>query len=115
MNLDKITLNECSNDGTKMYLYYLADAGMWISFGYSAFILAYVATKNGNIDYLESFSIQMQMPTVAINNKDIKKTVMLHEIDQENTGQYMITFDSNFVDTEAYCEWTNTLRSKCNL
>lgn len=112
MNLEKITLNECSNDGTKIYLYYLADVGMWISFGYSAFIVAHVTTKNGDMDYLESFSIQMQMPTVAINNKGLKKIVTLYEVDQENTGQYMITFDSNFVDAEAYCEWTSTLRGK---
>lgn len=109
MDLDKITLNECANDGTKIYIYYSAETGMWSSFGYSAFALASLASKEG-IDHIDSFSVQIQMPSVVINNTGFKKIESIYGTDKIENGQYLIEINSVNVDMEKYRQWTSDLR-----
>ncbi|MEG1916129.1 MAG: hypothetical protein RR061_05560 [Muribaculaceae bacterium] len=111
MNLDKITQNECSNDGTKIHLYYSAEAEMWISFGYSAFILTSIV-QNESINHIDNFSVQLQMPSIIINNTTLKKVSTIHKTIKVNKEQYVIVFGSNCVNAEEYREWTTALRGK---
>ena len=65
MNKDEITLQEVSNDGQSIFLYYDAMAGMYLAYGLSAYYTTMVTEP-----YM-SYSEEMQMPVALLRREHI--------------------------------------------
>ena len=44
MNEELITMNEVLNDGSSIYFYQQESTGIWVTYGYSAYLLAHMQT-----------------------------------------------------------------------
>lgn len=109
MNHDSVTLNECSNDGSKAYLYYIDDTGQWCTFGVSAYIIDRVLKPSCN-GVTRSFSRKMQMPAVTIDNTMFEH-ICSQYTSQSIDGGKMLLLDSKY-DLNDYAKWTTELRNR---
>lgn len=109
MNYDLITLNECSNDGSKVYLYYVDDIGQWCAFGVSAYLIDQVLTPGIN-GIAKSFSRKMQMPAVTIDNAMFEQMRLTHNSQSINDGRLLLLDSKD--DLSEYATWTTELRNR---
>ena len=65
MDKDKITLQEETNDGQSVFLYYDAMAGVYLAYGLSAYYTTMVT------DPYMSYSEEMQMPVALLRRNHI--------------------------------------------
>lgn len=91
---DRITLNECSNDGTSSFVY-KSEEGGGISFGYSAYNLRNLANEC-------SFSDEMQMPMVIISSNNYDK---LLELAHTEIDGYLVFQNDKPFSFEDYKHW----------
>lgn len=71
MDKDKITLQEKTNDGQSVFLYYDAMAGVYLAFGLSAYYTTFVTNS------FMSYSEVMQMPVALLKRNNIKSLRIL--------------------------------------
>lgn len=65
MNRNEITLNEVTNDGRTVFLYYDDMAGLYLAYGLSAYYVTLVT------DPYMSYSDEMQMPVALLRRSHI--------------------------------------------
>lgn len=106
MNQELITLNEVFNEGHTIYFYKAETTGTWVTYGYSAYLLAHL----DKVNHLAGFSCQMQMPCVSVSEADFKK-LLSENRDRFATkdGSYLCGVDI-CVDEEKYQLWVNNLK-----
>ena len=106
MNKDLVTLNEVLNNGGSIDLYQEKNTGLWVTYGYSAYLLFH---QNG-IQCLANFSAHIQMPCVCITEADFKKMVAENlQTIEANDGYYRLPTKSR-VDADSYRIWVNSLK-----
>lgn len=106
MNNDLITINEVVNDGTCIFFYQEEMSGVWVTYGYSAYLLSQMS----NIKTLSSYSELMQMPCVCISNIDFKGIVRNNMSTIECRDGFFYLPTSSKVDEDEYRQWTNSLK-----
>lgn len=104
-----ITLNECKNDASFIYLYLDDKLNIWCAFGFSAYSLRLFGKANGYIT-MRSYSNQLQMPWTLIENKAIVSLLQNANSIEEQTDDYICIRMEDKIDTTAYSKWTNKLR-----
>lgn len=106
MNDEQMTINEVLNDGSKIYFYKEDYTGTWITYGYSAYLLAHFA----DVKCLESYSVHMQMPCVTLSETEFKKLLIANRdsFTAEDSG-YLMSVDTP-VDETQYQAWVQGLR-----
>ena len=106
MNEELITMNEVLNDGSNIYLYQQESTGIWVTYGYSAYLLAHMQ----DIKCLSNFSEHMQMPCVCMTEADFKKLVIANmKVIEVKDGYYHLPSNTN-VEQDSYQTWTNSLK-----
>ncbi len=106
MNDDVITMNEVLNNGDGIYFYHEKNTGLWLTFGYSAYLL----TLKGEVKYLESFSERMQMPCVSISESDFRELLRKNvETIECKDGYYYLPTES-VVSADDYRNWVKKVR-----
>ncbi len=106
MNDELITLNEALNDGRNIYFYQEEKTNVWVTWGYSAYLLSHM----DGVKYLTSFSDKMQMPCACITAVDFRVIVRdnIKTIECKD-GFYMLPVGSK-IDANAYQNWVNNLK-----
>lgn len=107
MNREMITLHEALNDGRSIYFYQEEASGVWVSYGYSAYLLS----RMSGVNILSSFSELMQMPCVCITNADFRSIVKSNMSTIECRDGYYHLPTNQAVDDDKYKHWTNSLKS----
>lgn len=106
MSDDIITLNEALNDGSSIYFYQQESTGIWVTYGYSAYLLAHMQ----NINCLSSFSEHMQMPCACVTEAEFKKLVVANrKVIEVKDGYYHLSTNTN-IEQDSYQIWTNSLK-----
>ncbi len=106
MNKDLVTINEVVNDGSSIFFYQEETSGVWVTYGYSAYLLSQMS----EIKTLSSFSELMQMPCLCISNADFRGIVKNNMSTIECRDGYYYLPTSTKVDKELYREWINSLK-----
>ncbi len=108
MNTDIITINECNNDGKTIHVYYQPISGAWFAYGFSAFLLKNLCQYR-DIQALESYSKEMQMPCVfVIDIVDVAQNVVSkYPFD----NHCIINIEKQAVMND-YTSWAKSLRNK---
>lgn len=106
MNIELITLNEVLNDGSQIFFYQEETTGIWVAWGYSAFLLHRMIGKK----CLTNYSELMQMPCTLISSfvfcSIVPNTL---EAAANRTRQLQTNLK---VDAEEYQKWVEELK-KC--
>ncbi len=108
MDTDLITINECRNDGKTIYAYYQPISGAWFTYGISAYLLKQLCDRH-NIQALETYSKEMQMPCVFIIDIVDIMSISTHKHISDNHS--IINVESQ-VDEKDYRIWAQDLRKK---
>lgn len=106
MNKDLVTINEVVNDGSCIFFYQEEISGVWVTYGYSAYLLSQMS----GIGILSSFSEQMQMPCVCITNADFRGIVKNNMTIMECRDGYFYLPTTSKVEENLYRQWTNSLK-----
>lgn len=106
MNDELIVLNEVLNSGQSIYFYQDATTNVWVTWGYSAYLLS----RMSDIHCLTSFSDRMQMPCACITANDFHGIVKdnMNAIECKD-GFYHLTVKEK-VETDAYQNWVSDLK-----
>lgn len=108
MDSGLITFRECTNDGTKIYIYYSDVMHYWCAYGYSAYIIDRCDTpKDENV--IRKFSEELQMPILIMEPNLVKELKDLYPAERLILGM-SLTLPSAF-DVSGYLEWAAQLRS----
>lgn len=103
-----IILNECRNDGTRIYLYEDPGTSLWSAYGYSAYHVNTLAAGNG-LSLLKNFSKEYQMPLVMFDRKTCETLRQLCR--HGNTAfRGLCLVRDEAIDDESYRYWVNHLR-----
>lgn len=106
MNIELITLNEVLNDGSQIYMYQEETTDIWVTWGYSAFLLYRMHGEK----CLTNYSEFMQMPCTLISPSDFSQ-IMPESLDvKSNRTSHLQT--NLKVDDEEYQKWVEELK-KC--
>lgn len=111
MNIDAITLNECRNDGTFLYLYFNKSIGAWAAYGLSAYGLRLFVKSNGCRN-LRGFSKEVQMPCTLVDEEAITQLLQHVAVLQQTEDSYIQVRMQDAVDISTYTKWTNKLKNK---
>lgn len=105
---EMITLNECRNDGTRIYLYEDGNTGQWVAYGYSAYRSDAIAGSLG-LPLLSGFSGEYQMPAVVLGREAF---AALCEACGEGgaVSRGVCLCCGGTLDEEGYSRWTERLR-----
>ncbi len=104
---DRITLNECLNDGSTIHAYYNPVAGAWFTYGISAFLLKELC-KSHDILAIESYSEFLQMPCAfVVDIIDVSKHAV-SSLSGDSSCRVMTV--SGNVEDEDYISWASNLR-----
>lgn len=102
---DIITRNEVLNDGKTVHLYFNGLVGLYVAYGYSAFLLSKTIAVSA------SYSWDMQMPVVVINAVRQKEVVKILQ-EKKHTPAYYCFVTRDAVNMDEYAEWAGELREK---
>lgn len=100
-----ITRNEVLNDGKSIHLYYNGLIGLYMGYGFSAFILSKITTVAA------SYSEDMQMPVVVLNTAHVDEIKKQLDVVKQGKGYYCLTVEEA-IDENEYDEWASKLREK---
>ena len=100
---ENITINERSNDGTQIHLYFNGFVGLYVAYGKSAFLLS----KETEVS--PSYSEDLQMPVVVINVAHYNLLKEKLEVVKKLDGYSCLKPDVVFEEKE-YSEWAGRLR-----
>ena len=102
---EKVVINEVTNEGRVVHVYFNKMTGLNISFGLSAYIVTrYVP------DVLQSYSDELQMPVVQLTKEQTGKLYStLHVMNDPKKGHVLIELEQN-IDESGYTEWASKLR-----
>lgn len=105
---EKVVINEVTNEGCVVHVYFNEMTGLNISFGLSAYIVTrYVP------DVLQSYSDELQMPVVQLTKKQTDRLFnALHVVNDPKKGHVLIELEQN-IDESGYTEWASKLRESC--
>lgn len=107
MDSGLITFRECTNDGTKIYIYYSDILHYWCAYGYSAYIIDKCEIpKNENV--IRKFSEELQMPTIIMDSSIVQAFKEKYPTERLILG-LSVALPSAF-DMSDYSEWTTQLR-----
>lgn len=109
MNIDIITLNECKNDGSQIYLYPDKNIAAWTAYGHSAYTLHRIAKING-YNNLTGFSETMQMPCTSVGEEIIEFLTQNQVSALKLTDFYYSIQIADAVEMKEYAGWTNKLK-----
>lgn len=110
MDTDVITLNECKNDGSYVYMYYSPRYNTWVAYGLSAYGLRLFCKSYGCTN-LRGFSKEAQMPCTLIGPESIPTVLENMTVLQQTSDSEISLRMSDAVDKDAYAKWTNKLKS----
>ena len=106
MDKDKITLQEETNDGQSVFLYYDAMAGVYLAYGLSAYYTTMVT------DPYMSYSELMHMPVALLRRnhiKDLRQSL----VKVEHTEKQFYRFQMRQkIGKEGYERWVQALLAK---
>lgn len=114
MNTDFMTLNEVLNNGNVIHLYKQLLTGVWISYGYSAYLLHLTVSAN-QYHTLQGFSIEMQMPWCMVHENDVSQVCGMIESVVRSDHYIKLTISEYRVTTDGYNRWTNALKSSTDI
>lgn len=106
MDRDLITLNEVLNDGSHLFLYPEEKMGIWVSYGYSAYMLSQIS----EIKTLSSFSDLMQMPCTCISETEFRSIAQRYISTIERRDEYYTLPTNSKVEDDAYKQWVSSLK-----
>ena len=106
MDKDKITLQEETNDGQSVFLYYDAMAGVYLAYGLSAYYTTMVT------DPYMSYSELMHMPVALLRRnhiKDLRQSLVKLEHTQKQYYRFQMR---QKIGKEGYERWVQALLAK---
>ncbi len=110
MTTEIITLNEGANNGSLIHLYYNAEIGLWMAFGYSAYGLRLFSKSHGH-GYPRCFSSKIQMPCTVTDNDGAILLMKLAKYIDKQTDDYICVHMENSIDVGTYNKWTDKLKN----
>lgn len=111
MDTALVLSNEKVNDGQTIHLYYNTSAGVWMSYGYSAYQMR-LCVKNVGMDNLRTYSHNMEMPCVKVGTMAMEKVRKLVEVVEEQEDVYLKIRLKQPFDKEDYAVWVSRLREE---
>ena len=106
MDKDKISLQEETNDGQSVFLYYDAMAGVYLAYGLSAYYTTMVT------DPYMSYSEMMHMPVAMLRRnhiKDLRQSLVKVEHTQKQYYRFQM---QRKIGKEGYERWLQELLAK---
>ena len=103
-------LNEQTNEGKQLHLYFNEEVRMWIAIGYSAYALRVIA-KSCGVNTLKNFSHSMQLPRVFITNAGLDKIRGILSLSDETPSKYVLFLLAESIDVEEYKLWKLALEN----
>ena len=110
----QIVNNEANNDGQCIHLYYNTSAGVWMSYGYSAYALR-LCVKAVKMDNLRTYSKDLNLPCTKIGSMAVSRVKEIAEIVQEQEGVYMQLRVPQECDLQDYESWVKRLQEERSL
>lgn len=106
MNSEFITYNEVINDGRMIHLYREERTGLWIAFGYSAYLIA----NRTDVASISSFSDELQMPSVALSASAREQLIQTYTSTSKGFDKYDLITCEERVDVSAYQDWVKSIK-----
>lgn len=110
-NTALILSNEQSNDGQQIHLYYNSSAGVWMSYGYSAYALR-LCIKSVGLDNLRTYSNELQLPCTKVGTMTANRVRKVLDLVEENEGVYMQFRANEVCDQVDYQSWVKRLQEE---
>ena len=109
---DVIIKNEVLNEGDVMHLYYSKMYGMYIAYGYSAF-LAEKSLRLQQIEIEHTYSDRFQMPSVQVDRDSFYLLLKLCDGQKKTKdGRYYCIQSFVLFNEGEYDEWASLLRGE---
>lgn len=106
MNKDLITINEVTNDGKTIHLYFNSEIGLYVAFGFSAFFAAHI------VDVIASFSEDMQMPVALMSKPDVNELRLSTIKHQHDYHVYYKLELKHELPLDDYARWVDSVKWK---
>lgn len=103
MNQEIIIFNEVHNDGKTIHLYFNAEVGFYLAFGFSAFFASHI------VDAITSFSDEMQMPVAILRKTDVEELRMSTIKHQHDYHEYYKLELKNELPLDDYARWAASI------
>lgn len=111
MDTALILSNEKSNEGLDVHMYYNTSAGVWMSYGYSAYALR-LCVKSVGLDNLRTYATDIELPCVKVGTMAVKRIREVVSILAEEDGVYMHLRMSKAFDKADYTKWVTRLQEE---
>lgn len=106
MNKDSISLNEVTNDGKTIHLYFNPEIGLYVAYGFSAFFAAHI------VDVIASFSEEQQMPVVLLKKNDVTELRLSTIKHQHDYHEYYRLELKHELPLDDYARWVENNKWK---
>lgn len=103
---EAITLNECSNAGLDIHLYFNPQIGYYTAFGVSAFLADHI------INGMKSFSDEFQMPVMIVSPGEIASLRNTTEEVCHEQRRYCHFRLRHAIGLDGYVQWVKKLKSR---
>ncbi len=104
---NQIKLKELENDGLLANLYFYEDFHMWVSYGYSAFLMRCYANAHG-LDSIRRFSYKLQMPCCIVGEETVQNLRKVKKIEMETDSYLQVRLDY-VIDKVDYLDWQSRI------
>lgn len=104
MDTNTITINEVQNDAKTIHLYYHSLVGLYIAYGFSAYLAAHLVSATN------SFSEDMQMPVALLRKDAVSRLKLSVDKLQHDYHSYYKLELRKPIDLEDYGRWARMLR-----
>ncbi len=104
MNSDIITLNEVTNNGKTIHLYYDMGLGFYVAYGYSAFFVTHI------VEAATSYSDDMLMPVALMRRSDLPALLRAADGPSRDYQDYVRFELHRKVPLDGYRSWVEGLK-----
>ncbi len=100
---DRITINEVTNDGYMVHIYYIPARNCLEAYGISAYLVSHTAPT------IPTYSDEEQMPMVTVDDRMMGKLRKRMDVVMETEGQYYRLKARERVTDDQYTEWAKKM------
>ena len=111
MNAAHILANEKTNEGLDIHMYYDESAGVWMSYGYSAYALR-LSVKSVGLDNLRTYSPDLELPCTKVGSMAVKRVKGVVQVLDEQPKAYMHCRVEQAFEMEDYAHWVERLKEE---
>lgn len=102
---DVILSREMENDGRNIHLYYFAETGFYVAYGFSAFFASHI------VEVVTSFSEDMRMPVVFLRRSELPELLRVADGPTGDYGDYALFTVRKSIPLDGYQRWVEKVRA----